>query len=92
MEGQRSFMRKFLSSANCYKFWKWCACAHALLVGTYLHERASGFSMEHILGGAGGGILLPRRCLRKNDPGTVTCREKQDAASSKIKGKFKPQH
>ena len=48
--------------------------------------------MEHIPDGAVGGTLLPMRCSRKNDLGT--CREKQDAQadSSKIKGKFKPQH
>ena len=47
--------------------------AHVLLVGTYLHERACDFSMEHIPDGAGGGTLLPMRFLRKNDQGTC-CR------------------
>ena len=88
--GTKILHEKILFQCNCHKFWKRCACAHALLVGTYLHERAGGFSIEHFPDGGGAGTQLPMRCSRKNDPGT--CREKQDADASKIKGKFKPHH
>ena len=40
--------KKILFQCNCHKYWKRCACAHSLLVGTYLHERSGGFSAEHV--------------------------------------------
>jgi len=85
--GTKILHDKILFQCNCHKYWKRCACAHSLLVGTYLPEKAGGFNMEII---SGGGTQLPMRCSRKTDPGT--CREKEDAASSRIKGKFNPKH
>jgi len=86
--GTKVLHQKILFQCNCHKYWKRCACAHALLVGTYLNEKAGGFSAEHVP--QGGGTLLPIRCTRKIEPGT--CREKEDASVSKIKGKIKAQH
>jgi hypothetical protein len=87
--GTKVLHKKILFQCNCHKYWKRCAYAHSLLVGTHLHERSGGFSAEHVPGDPQG-TQLPVRCSRKHDPGT--CSEKEDADASKIKDKFQPKH
>ena len=67
--GTKVLHKKILFQCNCHKYWKRCACAHSLLVGTHLHERSGGFSAEHVPDG-GGATQLPIRCSRKQDAGT----------------------
>ena len=54
--GTKVLHKKILFQCNCHKYWKRCACAHSLLVGTHLHERSGGFSAEHV---PDGGVKEP---------------------------------
>ena len=85
--GAKVLHPKILFQCNCHKYWKRCACAHALLVGTHLRPDAGGFNAEFV---PEGGTQLPMRCSRKTEGGSS--RQKEDAEAAKIHGLFRPKH